>query len=166
MLDELLSRAEAGSETAVFARRHLARRLLALHPWRAAVLAREGLREEANPEDYGVLGLALSVLGHHRAAARAYRRALTLDPDHVEVCHNLGHLLDAGLDRPLAALPLLGRAYRALPTEPDVATSYARALARAGMRERARDVLERALGRDSSSVEEWLSRWTQSPAEA
>src|SRR5579871_4918126 len=41
---------------------------------------------------WAVLGLAQSLLGHFRYAARAYEQALALAPGNPWYAHNLGHL--------------------------------------------------------------------------
>jgi cytochrome c-type biogenesis protein CcmH/NrfG len=125
--------AEEGSEPWAYAHRLLAERTIERDPWTASLFARRAA--SAQPDDdvaWALLGLGQSLLGHHRYAARAYRRALSLAPQNPWYAHNLGHLLDVGLDRPRDALRLLGRAFEALSHEPEVRASYAHALVRAG----------------------------------
>ena len=87
-------------------------------------------RAPADDGAWAVLGLAQSLLGNYRYAARAYERALALAPNNPWYAHNLGHLYDVALDRPQDALPLLAQATAAQPGEADIAASYAHALAR------------------------------------
>ena len=81
MLERLLREAPSGSEAALFAQRHLGRLLLRDQPFRAARVIRDAL--EALPHDdelWGLLGIALTVLGQYKSAAQAHRRALSLAP--------------------------------------------------------------------------------------
>jgi Flp pilus assembly protein TadD len=103
-------------------------------------------------------------MGHYRAAARAFSQALAFSPGCASYAHNLGHLLDAGLDRPGEALPWLSRAYEARPNDEEVAASFAHALARLGRRTEAHAVLEAALG-TASDAGELLDRWLGEPGE-
>ena len=125
---------------------------------RARSVARGAVRPAGHrlrPDDDGawaVLGLAQSLLGHYRFAARAYERALSLAPNNPWYAHNLGHLYDVALDRPADALPLLERATSAQPNEADIAASYAHALARAGKRRRRPSACcERAIRRGATA---------------
>src|SRR5690606_18047263 len=104
MLERLLRRAASGSDAWVFASRQLAEQVVQRDPWRAAGLARRVLASCDDDRSWAVLALALTLMGHYRAAARAYRRALALAPDCPNHLHNLGHLLDVALDRPRSAL--------------------------------------------------------------
>jgi Flp pilus assembly protein TadD len=158
MLERLVRCAPAGSLAQHTAMVQLAEVLIPAAPWRAALWCRRVLAERELDRAYGVLGLALSMLGHHRSAARAYRHALALQPDSVCYAHNLGHLLDVGLGRPAEALRLLGAAHRAEPGEPEIAGSYALALARAGQRSQAERVLSAALG-SRAEARALLVRW-------
>lgn len=161
MLKHLLRIAPAGSETSRFARLELARQLLESDPFRAASLARSVLREQELDDAYGLLGLALTLLGCFRAAAAAHRRACQLDPSHAGHAHNLGHLLDAAFGCPRRALPWLERAFRAAPDVPGIASSYAHALVGVGRLAEARAMLKKhgRLDEESanSTVEEWLT---------
>lgn len=112
LLVELARRAPEGSRAWAYACCELAERVMDEEPWHASVLARRVTR--ACPEEHrgwGLLGLSSSLLGHHRFAVVAYRRALRLQPKNPWYAHNLGHLLDAVLDDPQRALPLLQSAY-------------------------------------------------------
>jgi tetratricopeptide (TPR) repeat protein len=127
------------------AHRELAARMVDSHPWRASLLLRRVLRiHRWDDGSWALLGLAQSLLGNHRYAVRAYRQALRLAPNNPWYAHNLGHLYDAVLDRPLQALPLLRRSVahveRLTQAEPlrfrgirdEVVASYAHALLRTG----------------------------------
>ena len=112
MLVELARKAPEGSRAWAYACCELAERIMGEEPWHASVMARRVTR--ACPEDHrgwGLLGLASSLLGHHRYAVVAYRRALRLQPTNPWYAHNLGHLLDVVLGDPKRALPLLQSAY-------------------------------------------------------
>lgn len=112
MLVELARRAPEGSRAWAYACCELAERVMGEEPWHASVLARRVTR--ACPDEHrgwGLLGLSSSLLGHHRFAVVAYRRALGLQPKNPWYAHNLGHLLDAVLGDPERALPLLQSAY-------------------------------------------------------
>lgn len=161
MLERLRRHAEPGSSSWAFATMELAGVLVERSPWRAAALARSVLATEESERGFALLGLALAKLGHFAAGATAYGRALTLAPGCTAYLHNLGHLLDAGLDRPKDALPHLERAYRDRPYDAEIAASYAHALVRLGRREDARVALERALGEIPGAVEELLERFTR-----
>lgn len=160
MLGSLARCTTAGDPAGWFARVRLAALLVESEPWRAAVFAREALRERPDAFAWGVLGLALTVQGHRRAAAAAYRRGLRLDPSCPSLLHNLGHLTDVIFDRPRAAVPLLTRAHRLAPEDPEVTASLAHALDRAGDPARAQAVLARAVGhgRAAELLVEWRER--------
>jgi hypothetical protein len=133
MLHRLSRTAVPGSEDAVFAHRQLAELLIERHPWRATLYARKVLA--ALPGDdraWAVLAASQAMLGHYRFAVTGYKRALEAAPDNPSYAHNLGHLLDVAMARPREALPWLRSAYLAHAESPDVAASYAHALARAG----------------------------------
>lgn len=154
LLVRLARMAPRGSDAWLYALRNLAERVVNEDAWRAALLARRMV--EARPDDDGgwaMLGLAQSLMGHHRYAIRAYRRALSLAPNNPWYGHNLGHLYDVALGRPDIAVPLLSRALgelrrmgaiagsdmtRALD---EVAASYAHALLHSGDPAAARRVM-------------------------
>jgi Flp pilus assembly protein TadD len=166
LLAALARLAEAGSAHWLFAHRHLAEIGVEHDPWRAALFARRVLA--CAPEDDGawaVLGLAMSLLGHHRFASHAYERALALVPENPWYAHNLGHLYDV-LDRPQQALPLLARAVRAQPGEADIAASYAHALARTGQLAQAKRVMKQAIRRGGTADQMALWRWLEAGAPA
>jgi predicted Zn-dependent protease len=160
MLEKLLRHAPGHSPHAVFAKRQLAELIAQRDPWRTARLARDVLA--VLPEDdraWAALGLAHTLLGNYRSAERAYREALMLAPCSPWYAHNLGHLIDIGLDRPRDALRYLAAAHRGLPQEPEIAGSYAHALARADRWEEAVPLLARAIGRDARAAEAMLADW-------
>jgi len=159
MLERVLSRAGAGSAPARFAQQHLARLLVEGAPWRAARLACDLLRYEQDAETWATLGLAHTLLGNYRCAKQAYYRALALSPGCPAYSHNLGHLLDVALGRPHDALVHLARAHRSEPDEPEITSSYAHALLRAGQPDHAARLLRRALGGDRRAVDRVLRSW-------
>lgn len=133
MVQRLMNRAEPHSPHANYAKRQLAELIVRKEPFRAARLAKEVLRY--NPDDdraHAALALACLLMGHYRLAERSYRTALSLVAHCPWYAHNLGHLLDVAMNRPEEAVPLLSMARRALPHEPEIASSYAHALYRAG----------------------------------
>ena len=154
-----------GSDAWIFAHRHLAELGVERDPWRAALFARRVLAHEPNDDGaWAVLGLAQSLLGHYRYAARAYERALTLAPDNPWYAHNLGHIYDVALDRPGDALPLLAQATGAETGQADIAASYAHALARCGQVPLAKRVLKRAIRRGATPDQMALWRWLEAGA--
>jgi tetratricopeptide (TPR) repeat protein len=158
MLENLVKAAPSGSEPSYFAKLRLSELLVADAPWRAARLAREVLERGDDDRAWGVLGLAHTLLGNYRTAARAYRRALFLAPECAVYQHNLGHLLDVGLERPRDALPHLRRAHANLPGESEIASSYAHALLRAGQAGEARKLLLKAVDGEAQA-DELLRAW-------
>lgn len=176
MLNKLVRHAEPGSSAALFGKRKLAELIVQDQPWRSALLARELLRtaHDGSPHGHGhiggepaertwaLLGLAQTLLGNYRAAAAAYRQAMLLAPHFPMCAHNLGHLLDVALNRPEDALKYLEQAYTAFPSEPEIGSSYAHALVRAGQHGRAKVVLADALDGDASAAERLLAEWLRS----
>ncbi len=162
MLERLLEVAPEGSEARQFGRLQLAELMIHDQPFRAASLARPVAIECASDRAWGIVGLAMTVLGYYRAAVRAYRRALLVAPSHVEYLHNLGHVLDVGLDRFHEARPYLEQAHRGEPKVREIASSLAHAVARSGHINRAVDLLCDCVGMTQSmalaTVEIWLSR--------
>jgi Flp pilus assembly protein TadD len=158
MLQRLAKAAPPESEYAVYAQRNLAELLVRRSPFRAARLARGVLRTRDDDRAFAVLGLAHMLMGNFRCAEKAYRSALRLIPHCPWYAHNLGHLLDVGLNRPLEAVPFLRLALRGLPQEPEIASSLAHALLRSGARPDAKAVLERA-GETVESAESLLEGW-------
>jgi Flp pilus assembly protein TadD len=165
LLARLARAAAPESDAWIYAHRHLAELGVEHDPWRAALFARRVIARR--PDDDGawaVLGLAQSLLGNYRYAARSYERALSLAPDNPWYAHNLGHLYDVALDRSADALPLLARATFAQPEEADIAASYAHALARCGKVAMAKRVLRRAIRRGGTADQMVLSRWLDAGA--
>jgi Flp pilus assembly protein TadD len=160
MLNKLISLAEPGSDAALFGKRQLAETTIQEQPFRAAVLLREVLGHGDDDRAWALLGLAHTLLGNYRCAARSYARALALTPDNPWYAHNLGHVLDVALRRPAEALRHLKLSYRQLNRDPEVASSYAHALLGAGRRAESARVLQRALG-DSDRVHAVLTGWLQ-----
>jgi Flp pilus assembly protein TadD len=159
-LARLARLAPPGSDDGVFANRQLAELLVERHPWRAAIHARRALAHRpADDRAWAVLAFCQTLLGNFRAAAAAYKRATASAPANPWYAHNLGHLLDVALGAPERALPWLERAYAAKSDNSEIVASYAHALARARRTERARVVLERAIGRFDSRELEALLRW-------
>ncbi|HEY4106787.1 MAG TPA: tetratricopeptide repeat protein [Polyangiaceae bacterium] len=158
MLENLVRAAPAASEACYFAKLRLSELIVGDAPFRAARLARDVLESGDSDRAWAVLGLAHSLLGHFRSAARAYRRALALAPDCAVYEHNLGHVLDVALERPQDALAHLERAHRGLPHEREIASSYAHALLRSGQPERARELLLLAV-EGEAEADQILSAW-------
>lgn len=165
LLHRLAARAKDGTDEAVFAHRQLAEVLLERDPWRAALHARRVTRMK--PEDdraWAALGLSQSLLGNHVYAAHALARASAAAPDNPWYAHNLGHTLDVALDRPRDAITHLRRAYERSGQNPDVATSLAHALVRAGRARAAKALLARAQKQRPSPERRALMRWIDSGA--
>ena len=159
MLERLAQSAPPGGVHYIYAKRLLAETLVREQPFRSARLAREVLDFQEDDRAYAVLGLSHMLLGNFRLAERAYRAALRLAPQSPWYAHNLGHLLDVALERPLEAVRLLAQARRALPLEPEIASSYAHALLRAGEAGRAREELLAAVDADEARADAILTRW-------
>jgi len=160
MLRRLVASAPHDSEDFGFAHRHLAELTVETQPWTAALSARHAL--SFRPEDDGawaVLGLSFTLLGHYRAAVGAYRQAVALAPANPWYAHNLGHLLDVALNRPVEAVRLLERAHRKEPREPEIGASCAHALGRVGRIDEARALLSKFLKDGGSSDHKALMRW-------
>jgi tetratricopeptide (TPR) repeat protein len=145
MLENLVRAAPLASEASYFAKLRLSELIVGDAPFRAARLARDVLESGESERAWAVLGLAHTLLGHYRVAARSYRRALALAPDCAVYEHNLGHVLDVALNRPRDALPHLERAHRFSPEEGEIASSYAHALLRSGQLEKAEQMLRAAV---------------------
>jgi tetratricopeptide (TPR) repeat protein len=158
MLENLVRAAPSVSEAAYFAKLRLSELIVGDAPFRAARLARDVLVRGESERAWAVLGLAHTLLGNYRVAARSYRKALALAPECPVYEHNLGHVLDVALDRPRDALVHLARAHRDLPEEREIASSYAHALLRSGQLERARELLLLAV-KGPAEAEEILKTW-------
>jgi Flp pilus assembly protein TadD len=165
LLARLARVATPASEAWLFAHRHLAELGVEHDPWRAALFARRVLTHRRDDDGaWAVLGLAQSLLGHYRFAAKAYERALALAPNNPFYAHNLGHLVDVALGKPNAAITLLARAFAIAPEEADIAASYAHALARAGDLATARRVLAPVVQRNATAEHVALFRWIEAGA--
>lgn len=129
-------------------------RFVQSHPWRASVSARRAIAfNRSDDVAWAVLGLAQSLLAHHKYAISAYRQARRLVPSNPWYAHNLGHLLDVAAGKPHDAVPLLAHAYATLcepsdgPAAPmgssrrEIVTSYAHALWRCGYLDDAKRLL-------------------------
>jgi tetratricopeptide (TPR) repeat protein len=163
MLRRLARTAAPESTDFTFAHRHLAELSVEQQPWSAALSARQVLAR--TPEDDGawaVLGLSFTLLGHYRAAVSAYRRAISLAPQNPWYGHNLGHLLDVALDRPVEAVRLLHVAHEREPREADIAASYVHALGRVGRVADARKLLKKFMRGGGSSGQKALMQWLDS----
>jgi len=165
ILRRLLKMVPPEGEDALFAHRHLAELTVETNPWQAALSARKLTRHDPDDDQgWALLALSLTMLSHYRAAVRAYRKALALSPSNPWYAHNLGHMLDVGLDRPNEGLPLLSAAHRKEPQETEIAASYAHALGRVGKFEEARDLLRRSIrdggNRDQRALLAWLDEAT------
>jgi Flp pilus assembly protein TadD len=165
MLTSLMQSAPVGSEVSRFARLQLGRQLLQTDPFRAASLARAVNAEREDDEALGLLGLALTLLGHFRAAAKAYRRACQLAPNHPGHPHNLGHLMDVALNRPENAVSWLKRSRHLAPDVPEIASSLAHALLRVGKVAEARHILVTGGALDAQTAEQTVNAWLSSDSE-
>lgn len=167
MLQRLAKAATPRSEYFIYAQRNLAELLVRRSPFRAARLARSVLAVRDDDRAYAVLGLSHMLMGNFRSAEKAYRSALALVPHCPWYAHNLGHLLDVGLSRPHEALSFLRIARRGLPHEPEIASSLAHALLRAGQRAEAEKELTSALSDATEArelIDEWAKQESSSPA--
>jgi hypothetical protein len=160
MVERLAQITPPGSLPWAFATCKLAELLVDTHPWRAASLAR--LVARRLPEHHfsrGLLGLALTVLGHYRSAAGAYREALALAPEDPWYAHNLGHLLDVSLGDPREGVYWLRVAYRVEP-HVEIAASLAQALGHVGRAKEGLRVLRRGLrGEPGTAQHQELAAW-------
>jgi Tfp pilus assembly protein PilF len=162
MLERLVSVAPRGSEASRFGQLHLAELIVRTQPFRAASLARAVASECASDRAYGLVGLAMTVMGHYRAAVKAFHSAIQLAPGHAGHLHNLGHVLDVGLGHARSAVRYLELAHGNEPDVREIASSLAHAVARSGQRARAVEILHRRVGMSptlaSSTIDEWLAR--------
>jgi predicted Zn-dependent protease len=159
MLQRLALAADPASEYSLYARRNLAELIVQRSPFRAARLARSVLCSREDDRAYAVLGLAHLLMGNYRSAEKAYRSALAILPHCPWYAHNLGHLLDVGLNRPQDALSFLKLARRGLPQEVEIKASLAHALLRSGARAEAERELLSYL-EDPSEAQAQIERWT------
>lgn len=159
MLKKLIAHAAPGSDPALFGMRELAKLLVVREPWTAARLARSVLEHGDDFEAWGALGIALTALGHYRAAAHAHRQALALEPGCPVTAHNLGHVLDVGLSEPERALHYLELSHRIEPEDVEIAASYAHALCRVGRSGQALALLSSRLEGGESEARALIARW-------
>lgn len=165
---EIARISDEGSDAWRFAMRTLACILAESDPWRGSLVARRLLAyAPSDHEAWGALGLAQSIVGNARYAARCYERAIELGGPCVPYLHNLGHLYDVCLDRLTDAVPLLEGAYAASRSSrqpqlrAEIAASLAHALARAGEPERALEVLKGDLPRGRTRAQAELLAWIE-----
>lgn len=164
-LARLARLAPAASDDGVFAHRQLAELLVERHPWRAAIYARRALEHRADDDRaWAILAFCQTLLGNFRCAVSAYEKAIASAPTNPWYAHNLGHLLDVALGAPNRALPWLRVAYGAKSDNSEIVASYAHALVRAGHKDEAREILDRALHRFDSRELEALLRWLEEGA--
>jgi predicted Zn-dependent protease len=157
MLERLQTIAHDGSDHRKFADRRLAELLLEAEPWRAAVYLRRLIERDGAEDDahWALMGLAQALLGNHKFAATAYRRALSIDPGNPWYAHNLGHLLDVGLDKPADALKHLELAHKRCPDATAITCSYVHVLWRLGRIEDARRVLAPLVRKQGYEPDVW-----------
>jgi tetratricopeptide (TPR) repeat protein len=158
MLERLIRHAPGGSDCKISAQRQLAELIVEHAPWRAALLTRDVLQHKDDDRAWALFGLAHTLLGNHRAARRAYSRALARAPGCASYAHNLGHLIDVAFDQPREALRWLKQAHGHAPEEEEIAASYAHALARSQQVPEALAVLERVFESRAKALE-LLQRW-------
>lgn len=167
-LERLLSRAEPGTDDALFAHRHLAEVRLEKNPWQAALHLRHVVRLQRHDDVvHALMGLAQALLGNYRAAVTAYRRALQIAPRNPWYHHNLGHLLDVALRQPVAAESHLRSAHRMEPDQHEITASLAHCLARLEQLEEARALADEAVrmapgNRDHRALFEWIDNGARS----
>jgi Flp pilus assembly protein TadD len=118
-------------------------------------------REFDDDEAWGLLGMALSLLGHFRAAKTAYIRACSIAPHHPGHAHNLGHLIDAAFGKPNQAIPWLERAFRSAPDVPEIASSLAHAMVGAGRPQEAHTLLRRYANLAEDVAQNTVRQWQQ-----
>jgi tetratricopeptide (TPR) repeat protein len=162
LLERIVSRAPDGSEPSLFAHRHLAELQLERFPWRAALHLRSVLHHHQHDDVlHALMGLAQALLGNYRAAVGAYKRALQIAPRNPWYHHNLGHLLDVALSRPLEAVSHLRSAHRMEPDQHEITASLAHCLARLGELGEARLLADEAVrsdprNRDHRALLAWI----------
>ena len=165
LLHRLARAATEGTEESVFAHRNLAELLVERDPWRAALHARKVLAHRAEDDrGWAMLGLCQTLLGNYRFAVSAYQAALRSAPKNPWYAHNLGHLLDVALGRPVDAVPWLRAAYGSAAWSNEIAASYAHALARAGKLSEAKKVVALAMKKGASREHAALMKWLEQGA--
>ncbi len=165
MVERLMRKAAPQSLHSNYAKRQLAELIVRNEPFRAARLASEVLAVQKDDDRaHAVLGLACMLMGHYRRAESAYRAALAIVPHCPWYAHNLGHLLDVALNAPGEALHWLALSRRGMPHEPEIKSSYAHALLRAGKRKEAENELLDAFDGDSAQAAAMMNRWVTETA--
>jgi len=166
-LTELLASAPEDGDDAIFAHRHLGELLLESNAWRAALHLRHVVHAE--PQDdagHALLGLCHALLGNYRTCVSCFRRALKLAPKNAFYEHNLGHILDLGLDRPEEAEPHLRSGRENSPEHHEIVASHAHCLARLGRFDEALSAITIAISlRPDHAGHRALSRWIDAGAE-
>lgn len=144
--EQLLAAAPPESDEAVFARRHLAESMLERAPWQAALHLRHVVRLRPGDDvGHALLGLCHALLGNYQACVNSFRRALAIEPGNAYYEHNLGHILDLGLDRPEEAQEFLAAARTHAASHHEILASHAHCLARLGRLGEAREAVVQAL---------------------
>ncbi|MCA9576720.1 MAG: tetratricopeptide repeat protein [Polyangiales bacterium] len=165
-LIDLAREAPVGSDSAIFAHRHLAELHLEDNPWRAALHLRRAI-DAGHPRHgdvlHALMGLCQALLGNYAYAARCYRRALGFAPGTPWYHHNLGHLLDVGLDDLVGAEQHLRVAYEQEPLHDEVVASLAHCLARRGKLVEALVLAREAVAlaprhKEHRSLQEWIEQ--------
>lgn len=164
-LARLLRLAPESSDDGIFANRTIAELLVEHHPWRAAIHARRAIHHrDSDDRAWAILAFSHTLLGNFRSAASAYKKAIACTPSNPWYAHNLGHLFDVALGEPKRALPWLKAAFLAQSENSEIVASYVHALAGAGQKEQAKNVLDRALERGMSreprelqALQRWLA---------
>ena len=105
------------------------------------------------------LGLAHQLAGDNEPAARAYRRALELDPSHADALNNLAVTLAAGGDLP-QAVAAYRRALAVRPDFPAALNNLGAALMDMGELEAAGEEIRKALAADDKRADSWTSLGT------
>ncbi len=163
-LERLARVAPEDSEHQLFAHRRLAELWFDCHPWKACLSLRHLVRAGAVDDSvFALMGLCQSMLGNYGAAVSAYRRALAFAPHNACYHHNLGHLLDAALNKTEAALRHLRYAHSIRAEEDEITASLAHCLARVGQLDEAKSMARKALGcnpgnRSHRALVNWLEQ--------
>lgn len=165
-LERIIELAEPGDADALFAHHHLAELLVEGHPWRAALHLRQVLRVESQDDAvHALMGLCQALLGNYKSAIASYTRALEAAPHTPWYHHNLGHLLDIGMERPEAAERHLRAAHRLEPEHDEITASLAHCLARRGALQEATMLAEAAvLDAPNNPEHRKLLRWVEDGA--
>lgn len=130
-----------------------------MNPWTDALKAKSRIDKNPNDADaWASLAFAQATLGNYHSAVKSYARALYFYPDDANMAHNLGHVLDVGLNQPEDGIPWLEHAIRIEPTNCDFAVSYGHALGRCKRIEDAEQALRLAgNGQEAAKLRRWLA---------